>query len=61
MGGKLIKAVVTFPIFFAGVSKKPGDVIEGMEDEVNAIVGMDRATKEMAWKPAKSEKKGAAA
>jgi len=50
---KIIKAVVTFKINVKGVGKKPGDVIEGPESEINALVGIGRATKNMDWKPEK--------
>ncbi|MFA5252706.1 MAG: hypothetical protein WC454_09010 [Phycisphaerae bacterium] len=56
---KIVKAVVTFPISVKGVRKEPGEVIEGPESLINPIVGIKRATFDLAWKPVKAEKKEA--
>jgi hypothetical protein len=48
-----LKAKITRKCWVRGEQKKPGDVVEGPKSEIDLLCGLNRATKDLTWDPAK--------
>ena len=51
MPEKKVEVIVTFPIFVEGIRRIPGDKISVTESQAKDIVGINRGTFDLKWKP----------
>jgi len=47
--------IVTFPIFYDGIRRVPGDRLEITDVKANEMVAIGRATFDLKWAPPKKE------